>query len=364
MEFRAERIGGILEKTKLDELHRATSRSRAGWGAFLVLAAAWAVSLAVLAANGRPVEEQISLFVVLGLVLPAIALLLCRGLPALPPPRAIRADKALIAGLAVLVMLFLAVKGPLLAALTGPAPDPRVRDVVNTLLKLAVFVAVPLAVYALRGKIFPRQLGLTWPPEGPRGRSLLAFVTIGAVFTGIQIFFGRGIRPLLDGSLASRHWALGLLLCFLWMSVEAGLVEEVFFRVILQSRLAAVTRSQAAGIFLSALVFGLAHAPGLWLRSVAAGVDRLQRDDHGTGGDRLRHSLDAHAQLAPHRRPPRPGRRAVQRARVHRDLEALNVPGAAGTRDKKRAGPMARPFETLPMLSARRAPGRPWSAPR
>ena len=266
MEFRAERIGGILEKTKLDELHRATSRSRAGWGAFLVLAAAWAVSLAVLAANARPVEEQISLFVVLGLVLPAIALLVCRGLPALPPPRAIRADKALIAGLAVLVMLFLAVKGPLLAALTGPAPDPRVRDVVNTLLKLAVFVAVPLAVYALRGKIFPRQLGLTWPPEGPRGRSLLAFVTIGAVFTGIQIFFGRGIRPLLDGSLASRHWALGLLLCFLWMSVEAGLVEEVFFRVILQSRLAAVTRSQAAGIFLSALVFGLAHAPGLWLR--------------------------------------------------------------------------------------------------
>jgi len=54
------------------------------------------------------------------------------------------------------------------------------------------------------------------------------------------------------------------------MSLEAGLVEETFFRVLLQSRLAALTRSPVAGLFLAALVFGLAHAPGLWLRGAGA----------------------------------------------------------------------------------------------
>jgi membrane protease YdiL (CAAX protease family) len=50
------------------------------------------------------------------------------------------------------------------------------------------------------------------------------------------------------------------------MSIEAGLVEEFFFRWYLQSRLAALTGSQVSAVFLCALVFGLAHAPGIWLR--------------------------------------------------------------------------------------------------
>ena len=45
------------------------------------------------------------------------------------------------------------------------------------------------------------------------------------------------------------------------MSIEAGLVEEFFFRWYLQSRLAAWTGSQVSAVLLGALVFGLAHAP-------------------------------------------------------------------------------------------------------
>lgn len=245
-----------------------SSHSRASRGAFFLLAAAWLVSFAILAMSGRPLEEPIALLVIFGLALPALALLVCRGLPAMAPPRAIRQDHALLAGLTVFIAFFLAIKGKgqVLVALVGRAGDPRWHESVNTLLKLAAFVALPLAVYAFAGKLSPRQLGLTWPPGGPRGRSFLAFGVIGAALVAIQLVLGRGARPLLDGSLAHRHWVLGLALCILWMSIEAGLVEEVFFRLILQSRLAAVTGSQAAGVFLSALIFGLAHAPGLWLR--------------------------------------------------------------------------------------------------
>jgi membrane protease YdiL (CAAX protease family) len=247
--------------------------SRSGGLAFLLLCAVWLVAAVILKANGRPVEEPVALLVIFGLALPAIAFLVCRGLPRSVPPRPVPADPALLAGLTVFITIFLATKGSVLAALVGVAPDPRLKDAVNTALKLAAFVAVPLAACGLGG-LTPRRLRLSFPPKELRGRGLLAFAVLGAALAAIQIFLGRGARPLLDGSLAHHHWLIGLVLCFLWMSAEAGLVEEVFFRVILQSRLAAVTRSQAAGVFLSALIFGLAHAPGLWLRGAGA-IDGL-----------------------------------------------------------------------------------------
>jgi membrane protease YdiL (CAAX protease family) len=236
----------------------------------LVFATAWLTSAAVLAKNGRPLEEPITLLLLFGLAFPALALLVCRGLPKLPVPRSIPRDGALIAALVIFITAFLAVKGSILAALVGASPDPRVRDTVNALLKLAAFVAIPLAAYTVAGRISPRSLGLASSPHSTRRRSLAAFVVIGAALAAVQLLLGRGARPLLDGSLAHRHWVLGVLLCFLWMSVEAGVVEEIFFRVVLQSRLAAVSRSPVAGVLLSALVFGLAHAPGLWLRGAGA----------------------------------------------------------------------------------------------
>ena len=48
-----------------------------------------------------------------------------------------------------------------------------------------------------------------------------------------------------------------------------GVVEEFFFRVLLQSRLSAALRSELGGIVLMSLIFGLVHAPGLYLRTSA-----------------------------------------------------------------------------------------------
>ncbi|MGE0639333.1 MAG: CPBP family intramembrane glutamic endopeptidase [Thermoanaerobaculia bacterium] len=262
--------------------------SRAGTIAFALFAAAWLAGGATLAALGKPLEGPLFLLLIFGLALPGVALLVCRGLP-LPPlapedsgagaPGARRAREGwLLAALVGWVVLFLAAKGRLVAAFAPPGSDPRWIDTVELLLKLAVFVAVPLAAYRFalgRSPLLPKALGLGWPPGPPsdartRNRSWLAFVVLGAAMVAIQLLIGHGARPFLDGSLAGRHWLVGLVLSFLWMSLEAGLVEETFFRILLQSRLAALTRSPAAGLFLAALVFGLAHAPGLWLRGAAA----------------------------------------------------------------------------------------------
>ena len=51
------------------------------------------------------------------------------------------------------------------------------------------------------------------------------------------------------------------------MTIEAGLCEEVLFRRVLQEKLAIATGSQVAAIAWATVLFGLAHAPGLYLRS-------------------------------------------------------------------------------------------------
>ena len=57
---------------------------------------------------------------------------------------------------------------------------------------------------------------------------------------------------------------------FIWLFIEAGLVEEFFFRALLQSRLALFFKSPAGGIVVSSLLFGLVHAPGLYLRGAGS----------------------------------------------------------------------------------------------
>jgi len=240
--------------------------------AVALFAAAWLASFATLAVNGRPLAEPLFLLLLFGLALPGLALLVCKGLPRAEPEAARPGEGGLLVALAGWVVLFLATKGPLLAALAPAGSDPRRVETIDLLLKLFVFVVVPLAAYRLARGSSPVELGLGWPP-GPgatRRRSWLALVVLGTALAALQLLVGRGARPLLDGSLSGRHWIVGLGLAFLWMSLEAGLVEETFFRVILQSRLAAQTRSPVAGLFLAALLFGLAHAPGLWLRGAGA----------------------------------------------------------------------------------------------
>jgi len=244
-------------------------RTMTARSALLLFAGAWAASVVGLAASGLPAADPVVLAAIFGVALPGIALAVCRGFEAPPAELPIAGEAGLLASLVLLITIFLAVKGPLLLLVAPPGSDPRWQTTANALVKLGVFVALPLALYALLLGVGPRALALRWPPgesAAVRRRSWLAFAIVGAALVAIQLVLGRGARPLLDGSLAGRHWIVGFVLCFLWMSVEAGLVEEVFFRVILQSRLAALTNSRGAGLWLGALVFGLAHAPGLFLR--------------------------------------------------------------------------------------------------
>lgn len=129
--------------------------------------------------------------------------------------------------------------------------------------KLAVFVILPAAT--LRA-----QFGWTWRrlvPISVQPSHLAAATVMSVLLLAFQAVLGRGLRDISVAHLPAATLLYGVPLTFVWMAVEAGVVEEFFFRVLLQGRLAAVLKSELGAVVLSSLIFGLAHAPGIYLRT-------------------------------------------------------------------------------------------------
>ncbi len=129
--------------------------------------------------------------------------------------------------------------------------------------KLAVFVVLPAAILRAR-------FGWTWrrlAPVSTQPHHLLAAAAMSVLLLAFQAIFGRGLRDISAAHLPVATLLYGVPLTFVWMAVEAGVVEEFFFRVLLQGRLAAILKSELGAVVLSSLIFGLAHAPGLYLRT-------------------------------------------------------------------------------------------------
>lgn len=235
---------------------------------FLLFVAIVAGAIGVLVAEDRPLGDAVGALLILGVLLPLVALLATARMPRPESAMPWRSgDAALVLGLLAWIVLFLLAKGPLLAALLPADPDPRLHETVNTLLKLFAFVLVPWLVL--------RRRGLGWAsggrPTASRCRLWLAFALMALAALAVQALLGSQFRRLLADEFTTTQIALGGILCFAWMSLEAGVVEEYFFRWFLQGRLTAWAGSEISGIFLSALLFGLAHAPGILLRG--AGVE-------------------------------------------------------------------------------------------
>jgi membrane protease YdiL (CAAX protease family) len=234
---------------------------------FLLFVAIYAIALAVLLIDGRPLGDVIGTFVILGVLLPLTALGATRRMPAPTAPRPWqRGEATVLLGLLAWIVGFLLVKGPLLDALLPADPDPRLEESVNTLLKLLAFVLIPWLVLRRHG-LGRSQAGR---PTASKSRLWIAFAVVALAGFAVQALLGSQFKRLLAEDYTTVQIALGGTLCFVWMSLEAGLVEEFFFRWFLQSRLAAWAGSEISGIFLGALIFGLAHAPGIVLRGAGA----------------------------------------------------------------------------------------------
>ena len=149
--------------------------------------------------------------------------------------------------------------------------SPRINFFVTLAKKLTVFVLLPFGIFRFAFGYRLRDFGIQ--REGLRalcGNHLPMVLVVGGALLAFQFFLGNGAAPMREGKFTAGQLLLGLPLCFVWLVIEVGLVEEFFFRALVQSRLAAWFKSEVSGVVLMSLIFGLAHAPGFIFRGAGA----------------------------------------------------------------------------------------------
>ena len=227
--------------------------------AYLVL---WTISFLLLRGlYGFEASEAIPALVVLGLILPGLSLLTSRRVPAVPyvVHRPAVESGMLVAYLAVVVVVLVWGFGAVARITTEP-----LHSVVVLGVKLATFVIVPGAMFLAAG------YGLhELAPVSLTRAALRPALWMSLAVLLVQSFLGRGLHDIGSAHLPAWLLALAAPLSFVWLVIEVGVVEEFFFRVLLQERLAALLRSSWGGLVLAALLFGLVHAPGFYLRTAA-----------------------------------------------------------------------------------------------
>lgn len=233
--------------------------------------AVFATSLAILWRNpGFGREDAIGGIIIFGLAFPLIAwVTTLRARPLAVTARRSSAEIWALAACLAGVILYL-IWGAALSEALVPADwlaAPRGKFFVVLGRKLIVFVIIPFLLFRFLFGYRWRDFGLQFAGlRSLAGNHLPVVLVLSALIVVFQYFAGTAAAPIRRGEFPAGQLALGLPLCFAWLFIEAGLVEEFFFRALLQTRLATWFKSEISGVALMSLLFGLAHAPGFILR--------------------------------------------------------------------------------------------------
>ena len=250
-------------------LPRIDSRAAKFAAAYLVV---WAAATAYLGNKGEDWSFPAFSLAVFGAALPALSIALTRK--AAPLPIVVRRPAlelmVLLGFLAVYAVAFL---GWGMSATRAAVPAGREQAALVLIVKLVVHVGVPAILLALLGArlapLFNSGIGRPgfWPP----------LLVVGAIILALMCVVSPALGEIAELHASSVTLAWAAPAAFLWLALEAGLCEEFLFRAVLQTRLAAVLKSEAGAVVTGALLFALAHVPGLYLRG-HPGVDGYSTD--------------------------------------------------------------------------------------
>ncbi|PZO49288.1 MAG: hypothetical protein DCF16_14900 [Alphaproteobacteria bacterium] len=227
-----------------------------------VFAALWGGSTYYLFANSN--EDwftAVLVMLIFGIALSGLAWLLTRGAaaPVIEVKRPALESGAVLAYLAIVYAVLFLGYGMTWARSIA---EPQTQEVVVLALKLAVHVVLPaLLLLALGARIAPLlQAGLS-------GRKFWrTLIVLGLIILGLLAVISPSLRNIAATGAGIEVLAWAAPATMIWMSLEAGLTEEFLFRGVLQTRLGAFLRSGVAGVFITSILFGVAHAPGLFFR--------------------------------------------------------------------------------------------------
>jgi membrane protease YdiL (CAAX protease family) len=220
--------------------------------------------------QGFPFEEALGVLIILGIFFSVIAFILVRkNTPLEKPQDARKGEGIIITGIFILISVSLIFGNTII---TAWLPDSFTnslaqKQIITLVRKVIVFVVVPFFAYRF-------LFGFNWNSFGFSSdtkriftkRNMVIFTTMALLFILLQWFGGRAAEPIRLGKFTTAELIFGMPLSFLWLFLEVGLVEEFFFRGFLQNRISVLTGSSSWGIVISCLLFGLAHAPGMYFR--------------------------------------------------------------------------------------------------
>jgi membrane protease YdiL (CAAX protease family) len=229
-------------------------------GAYFAL---WAAALILLRTfAGFEAGEAIAALVILGVIFPALSMLVTHRVPALPSVVRQPVTETVFLAAYLVAIAWVLVSGFGLVARIGAEP---MHSLVLLSVKVLTFVVLPAAIISALGRyqiaeLIPASLG--WRRLRPA-----LWMSLAAVL--MQSFLGRGLRDIRGAHLPLWVLVVAAPLSFVWLALEVGIVEEFFFRVLLQERLAVALRSPWGGLVVATVLFGLVHAPGFFLRPAA-----------------------------------------------------------------------------------------------
>jgi uncharacterized protein len=238
-------------------------------GAYLIL---WGGAVAYLFATGGDWSTPIFVLGIFGVLLTSLAWLLTRGAqaPKIDVKRPALESVAVLIYVGLYAIFFL---GYGMTAAREALPPGREQELLVIALKLTVHVVLPaLLLLMLGAKLAPLfQAGLS-------GRKFWrTLVVLGAAILGVLAVISPSLNNIAELNAAPALLAWAAPLSFIWIALEAGLCEEFLYRSVLQTRLTAWLRSPWIGVVVTSVIFGLAHAPGLYLRG-GPGVDGWSTD--------------------------------------------------------------------------------------
>jgi membrane protease YdiL (CAAX protease family) len=200
----------------------------------------YACAFAILLRN-RSFEpaEAIVVLVLFGGVFPVAAW--AASLRAVPLSISLRPSaSALIAltGYVILLSLYL-IGGPQWIDQHLPHPwvdSARIRFFIGLAKKLVVFVVIPFAIFRFGFGYRVRDFGIQREAlRALRGSHLPVVLVVGGAFLCFQYFVSSGGAAFRREHFTGFQLFVGLPVCFVWLFIEAGLVEEFFFRGLVQS---------------------------------------------------------------------------------------------------------------------------------
>lgn len=230
------------------------------FGVVLFLAL-WGGSTAYLGMTGADWTFPIISLAIFGVGLSAIGWLTTRGskTAAIEVRNPAKQSGAVLIYLALYAVLFL---GFGMGALRENIPEGREQELAVMGAKLVVHLVLPAILLVLIGG---RLAPLLKSQIGAR-QFWRTLIVIGAIILALLAVVTPSLKQIgeTDAPLSLLVWAAPA--SFVWIAIEAGLNEEFFYRAVLQTRLSALFKSAWTGIAVTSILFGLAHAPGLFLR--------------------------------------------------------------------------------------------------